>query len=58
VIQVPFIEPPIFVAVWRVNVGKVPLYLLDTDIPANCWKTGPSPIVFTQSELNNVCSRR
>jgi starch phosphorylase len=35
VIRVPFIEPPIFVAVWRVNVGKVPLYLLDTDIPAN-----------------------
>lgn len=35
VIQVPFIDPPIHVAVWRVNVGKVPLYLLDTDIPAN-----------------------
>jgi starch phosphorylase len=35
VIQVPFIEPPIHVAVWRVNVGKVPLYLLDTDITAN-----------------------
>ncbi len=35
VIQVPFIEPPIYVAVWKVNVGKVPLYLLDTDIPAN-----------------------
>ena len=35
VIQVPFIEPPVYVAVWRVNVGKVPLYLLDTDIPPN-----------------------
>jgi glycogen phosphorylase len=35
VVQVPHIEPPIFVAVWRVDVGKVPLYLLDTDIPAN-----------------------
>ena len=35
VIQVPFIEPPIFVTVWRINVGKVPLYLLDTDIPEN-----------------------
>ena len=35
VIQVPFIEPPVYVAVWRVDVGKVPLYLLDTDIPAN-----------------------
>ncbi len=35
VIRVPFIEPAIFVAVWKVNVGKIPLYLLDTDIPAN-----------------------
>ena len=35
VVQVPFIEPPIFVAVWKVNVGKIPLYLLDTDIGAN-----------------------
>lgn len=35
VVQVPYIEPPIFVAVWRVDVGKVPLYLLDTDIPLN-----------------------
>jgi starch phosphorylase len=35
VIRVPFIEPPMYVAVWRVNVGKIPLYLLDTDITAN-----------------------
>jgi starch phosphorylase len=35
VIQVPFIEPPVYVTVWKVNVGKIPLYLLDTDIPAN-----------------------
>ncbi len=35
VIQVPFIEPPIHVAVWKINVGKIPLYLLDTDIPPN-----------------------
>jgi starch phosphorylase len=35
VIQVPFIEPPIYVTVWKVNVGKIPLYLLDTDITAN-----------------------
>ena len=34
-IQVPVIEPSIYAAVWKVNVGKVPLYLLDTDIPAN-----------------------
>jgi starch phosphorylase len=35
VVQVPHIDPPIFVAVWKVDVGKVPLYLLDTDIPLN-----------------------
>ena len=35
VVQVPHIEPPLFVAVWRVDVGKVPLYLLDTDILLN-----------------------
>lgn len=35
VVQVPHIEPAIFVAVWKVDVGKVPLYLLDTDIPLN-----------------------
>jgi len=35
VIQVPVIEPTISAAVWKVNVGKIPLYLLDTDIPAN-----------------------
>ncbi|MDA3970855.1 MAG: DUF3417 domain-containing protein, partial [Desulfobulbaceae bacterium] len=32
VVQVPIIEPPIYVAVWKVSVGRVPLYLLDTDI--------------------------
>jgi starch phosphorylase len=32
---VPFIEPPIYVSVWKVEVGRVPLYLLDTDIEIN-----------------------
>ncbi len=35
IIQVPFIDPPVFVAVWKVNVGRVSLYLLDTDIEQN-----------------------
>jgi len=35
VIKVPYITPDVFAAVWRVNVGKIPLYLLDTDIPMN-----------------------
>jgi hypothetical protein len=29
------IDPPIHVAVWIVSVGRVPLYLLDTDIEIN-----------------------
>jgi starch phosphorylase len=35
VVQVPLIEPPMYVAVWKVQVGRVPLYLLDTDIDRN-----------------------
>lgn len=35
IVKVPDIDPAIYVAVWRVDVGRVPLYLLDTDIPKN-----------------------
>ena len=35
VVKVPIIEPPIYVNVWKVDVGRVELYLLDTDIEAN-----------------------
>ena len=35
IVRVPSIDPPISVAVWKVDVGRVPLYLLDTDIPEN-----------------------
>jgi starch phosphorylase len=34
-IKVPWIEPPIHVAVWRIVVGRIPLYLMDTDIEIN-----------------------
>jgi starch phosphorylase len=34
-VKIPVIEPPIFVEVWRVQIGKVTLYLIDTDIDAN-----------------------
>jgi len=34
-VQVPLFEPPVYVAVWKLAVGRVPLYLLDTDIEAN-----------------------
>jgi glycogen phosphorylase len=35
VVQVPLTDPPIFVAVWQVTVGRIPLYLMDTDLPTN-----------------------
>jgi len=35
IVRVPMIEPPIHVAVWKVSVGRIPLYLLDTDIEIN-----------------------
>jgi len=35
IVPVPFTDPPIRVAVWRVMVGRVPLYLMDTDLEIN-----------------------
>jgi starch phosphorylase len=35
VIEVPLIEPAIHVAVWKIAVGRIPLYLMDTDIEIN-----------------------
>jgi starch phosphorylase len=35
VIEVPFMKPSIHVAVWKVMVGRIPLYLMDTDIKEN-----------------------
>ncbi|MBR1889010.1 MAG: alpha-glucan family phosphorylase [Alloprevotella sp.] len=35
VITVPFPNYDVFAAVWKVNVGRIPLYLLDTDVPQN-----------------------
>ncbi|MCK4690701.1 MAG: alpha-glucan family phosphorylase, partial [Desulfuromonadales bacterium] len=35
VIRVPLIEPGVHVAVWKVVVGRVSLYLMDTDIELN-----------------------
>jgi starch phosphorylase len=35
VVMVPLTDPPIHVAVWKVAVGRVPLYLMDTDVQIN-----------------------
>ncbi len=34
-VKVPLIEPPIHVAAWKVAVGRVTLYLMDTDVEVN-----------------------
>jgi len=48
VIQVPFIEPPIHVALWKIDVGNTPLYLMDTDIPLNDpWNRQTSQHLYT-----------
>lgn len=48
VVKVPFIEPPIHVAVWKISVGRIPLYLMDTDIEANPpWNRGISSRLYT-----------
>jgi starch phosphorylase len=35
VVKVPIIEPPIYVCVWKVAIGRVSLYLMDTEIEKN-----------------------
>ncbi len=46
-IRVPLIEPPIHVAVWKVQVGHVCLYLMDTDIEVNDpWNRGISSRLY------------
>ena len=35
VVQAPALDPPLQVAIWRVQVGRVALYLMDADLDAN-----------------------
>ena len=35
IVSVPYINYTVYAAIWRVNVGRVPLYLMDTDIDMN-----------------------
>jgi starch phosphorylase len=34
-VSVKFKDQPVRIAVWRANVGRIPLYLLDTNVPEN-----------------------
>ena len=46
-VKVPFMDPPIYVAVWKVEVGRVSLYLMDTDIDINDpWNRGISAQLY------------
>jgi starch phosphorylase len=58
VIEVPFIQPSIHVAVWKVQVGRVPLFLMDTDIEENDpWNRSNHPISIPGTR-NNGSGRR
>ena len=48
VVRVPLTAPPIYVAVWRIAVGRVSLYLMDTDIEVNDpWNRGIPARLYT-----------
>ena len=48
IVRVPLIDPAIHVAVWKVTVGRVPLYLMDTDIEMNDpWNRGISARLYS-----------
>jgi starch phosphorylase len=48
VIKVPIIELPIYFEVWRAQIGRVPLYLIDTDIEGNDpWNRGMSARLYS-----------
>ena len=43
----PIIELPIYFEVWKAQIGRVPLYLIDTDIEANDpWNRGTSSRLY------------
>ncbi len=49
-VKVPFIEPPVHVEVWKVQVGRVSLYLMDTDLDMNDpWNRGISARLYIGS---------
>jgi len=47
IIKVPIIEFPIYLEVWKAQIGRVPLYLIDTDIEGNDpWNRGMSSRLY------------
>ncbi|MDX9787971.1 MAG: alpha-glucan family phosphorylase [Desulfobacterales bacterium] len=48
VVEIPMTDPPIYVAVWKVSVGRISLYLMDTDVAANDpWNRSISARLYT-----------
>jgi starch phosphorylase len=48
VVKVPQTEPSIYVTVWKIDVGRVSLYLMDTDIDQNDpWNRGISARLYS-----------
>ena len=46
-IKVPISEFPVYLEVWKAQIGRVPLYLIDTDIEANDpWNRGMSSRLY------------
>ncbi len=47
VVKVPVVEPPMYVEVWKVQIGRISLYLIDTDIEMNDpWNRGISSHLY------------
>jgi len=47
IVKVPLIEPPIYVEVWKVQIGRVALYLIDTETEKNDpWNRGISSRLY------------
>ena len=57
-VLVPFFDPPVHVLVWRADIGRVPVYLLDTEIESNQPWDRAIGIGFTPTTRNSVCGRR
>jgi starch phosphorylase len=56
VVKVPLIQPALHVAVWKVDVGRVPLYLMDTAIEGNISEYCPiSSRLYTQDLEWRLC---
>lgn len=48
VMEIPILNPPIYTAIWKVQIGRVALYLLDTDIEQNSpWNRDISERLYT-----------